>query len=120
MIYRDIAPRGSGKSTRMLKKALETGFCICTSGKLATKHFMRLAQNLGVRDTEMRIDTAGVLNIRDIRVADIFYWAEHTKTEKDVKLLCDELSLCMNRVLNQKLAGYSDDDGDDERRTQNA
>ena len=120
MIYRDISPRGSGKSTKMLQKALEAGICICTNGKVATQHFMRLARSIGVRDSEMRMDSDGVLHIRDIRIADVCYWAEHSATEKDLQLLCDDISVCMNRVLGQKLVGYSDDNGSDERMMENA
>ena len=108
MIYRDISKRGSGKSTRLLKKALVEGYNIATSDMVSARTFKRIAINLGVDPVNIREENNGHIFVRDVHIAPISYWLDAGNCGNRNKILVDELTLCLNRVLNWNFAGYSD------------
>ena len=108
MIYHDIAPRGSGKSTRILKEALEKGYHIATYGKVSAAAYKRLALDLGVDSARIKDGDNGDLYVRDVHIAPITYWLDAGNRGNKDKILVDELTLCLDRVLNGNFAGYSD------------
>lgn len=111
MIYRDIAGRGSGKSTRILKEAIATHSNIATFSYQSVKHFKNLAEELRVPYKEL---PNGVLYLGKPTVsivAPISYWITRSNSAGNRnKILVDELTACMNHILNGNFGGYSDDD----------
>ena len=108
MIYCDIGPRGSGKSTRILKEALEKGYHIATHGTVSVLHYKCLALDLGVDPEKIRTGILGDLYIRDVHIAPLSYWLDTQSRGNRTKILVDDLTLCLNRVLGDNFAGYSD------------
>lgn len=107
-MYQDRGPRGSGKSTRILLAALKEGYNIATYGMIATKHYRSIALDLGVDPTQIRTDDAGHIYVRDVHIAPLSYWINALKQKERKKILVDELTLCMDRVLCGNFAGYSE------------
>ncbi len=111
-LYRDISLRGSGKSTRILKEALEKGRNIAVFTAKAVGHYKAIANAIGIDPNEIKPGKdRDMLYIRDVLIAPLSYyiWAQRYGIYDDQRLvLVDELSLCMASVLNGKFAGYSD------------
>ena len=111
MIYRDIAGRGSGKSTRILKEAIATRSNIATFSWQSVKNFKKIAEELGVPYKELPNGVVYIGNPTVSIIAPISYWATPSNSAGNRnKILVDELTACMNHILNGNFGGYSDDD----------
>ena len=103
-----IASRGIGKSTQLLRMALDekANLAVCFRSQL--RYYVDIAKSLGVDESEIKV-APDYLKIRDTVVAPIDKF-----TERGLPLLAqnplyiDDLEWCVGRLIHaRKIAGYS-------------
>lgn len=104
-LYKDIAMRKAGKSTRLLKKAIRDGCDILTYSRDAVAGFLSLAAEIGCRN----IYGDGVCaSVDGVMIAPITSYVNHKLPDRGRPFLVDEIGLCMECILGRKFAGYTE------------
>lgn len=109
-LYKDISIRGSGKSTRLLKKAVAEGCDIATFNSRAVKTFVDIAISLGIDPTWDGHHTA---HVGKVLVAPITDFAQNNANAdilaRHRPVLVDEIGLSMSTLLGGiRLSGYTE------------
>lgn len=104
-----IASRGTGKSTQLLRTALneKANLAVCYHSQL--RYYADIAKSLGINESEIEV-TPYYLKIRDTVVAPIYKFMEHPTSSLFSRkpLYIDELDWCMKSLLDYcELSGYS-------------
>lgn len=98
--------RGSGKSTRLLKKAIAEGCDIATFNSRAVKTFADIALSLGLDSTW---DDRHRVHVGNVLVAPITHFAQKDILARHRPVLVDEIGLSMSTLLGSiRLSGYTE------------
>jgi hypothetical protein len=104
-LYKDIGMRGTGKSTRLLKKALTEGCDIAVFNRHAIRTFVDIAALDFGYSPSANADEAYVKGVL-IAPVESYVTGKHKNRKRPV--LVDEISGCMANLLNNNLAGYTE------------
>lgn len=107
---RIIASRASGKSTELLRMALENHGNIAVFNSHAVETFVVLARDVLHIAPEEIHHTFGIAKIRDVTVASILeYETEPRQYNRSRPLYIDEISACMKSLLFPfQVRGYTE------------
>lgn len=109
-LYKDISIRGSGKSTRLLKKAIAEGCDIATFNSRSVKTFADIALSLGLNPTW---DDRHRAHVGKVLVAPITDFAQNNANAdilaRHRPVLVDEIGLSMTTLLGSiRFSGYTE------------
>lgn len=104
-LYKDIGMRGTGKTTRLLKKALREDCDIAVFNRKAIQSFVNIAAlDLGYNPSA----NADEAYVKDVLIAPVESYVTGKHKNRKRPVLVDEISGCMAMLLNNNLAGYTE------------
>ena len=104
-MYKDIGRRGTGKTTRLLKKALEDGCDIAVANSRQMETLVAIAAvDLGYRPSKHGREAF----VNDVLIAPITTFAAGRCNDRKRPVLVDEIGLCMSAILGNVFVGYTE------------
>ena len=106
---RIIASRGTGKSTQLLRMAIENK-AVIAAPRVMLHNYKHIALQMGVNVSEIK-ETEDYVVIKDVAIVpfnSLFSPEIFSSLLRNKEIYIDELEICLERALpNNKIAGYS-------------